>query len=143
MCKKVDIIVVNWNSADMTMKAVAPYFNYITSGICCNLIVVDNGSTEEFTYLFKNKVNKVISNIEILNTKTKLLAIVANERGASEAVVFDAITYLGYPFSISETFGTVARKMSSTALTIWVQEIQTPGYTTPSLRHKSCLSVSC
>ena len=37
-------------------------------------------------------------------SKSKLLAIVANQRGAEEAVVFDEIDYLGYPFSISETF---------------------------------------
>jgi hydroxymethylglutaryl-CoA lyase len=36
--------------------------------------------------------------------KTKLLAIVANQRGAEEALVFDQITYLGFPFSVSETF---------------------------------------
>ena len=47
---------------------------------------------------------EVISKIEILNSKTKLLAIVANERGAGEAVVYDAIHYLGFPFSVSETF---------------------------------------
>jgi len=35
---------------------------------------------------------------------TKLLAIVANMRGAEEASVFDQISYLGYPFSVSETF---------------------------------------
>src|SRR5712672_1184865 len=35
---------------------------------------------------------------------TKLLAIVANIRGAEEASVFDQITYLGFPFSVSETF---------------------------------------
>jgi hydroxymethylglutaryl-CoA lyase len=35
---------------------------------------------------------------------TKLLAIVANQRGAEEASVFDQITYLGFPFSVSETF---------------------------------------
>jgi hydroxymethylglutaryl-CoA lyase len=35
---------------------------------------------------------------------TQLLAIVANERGAHEAASLDGITYLGYPFSISETF---------------------------------------
>jgi hydroxymethylglutaryl-CoA lyase len=34
----------------------------------------------------------------------KLLAIVANTRGAEDAVAFDEITYLGFPFSISETF---------------------------------------
>jgi hydroxymethylglutaryl-CoA lyase len=37
-------------------------------------------------------------------SKSKLLAIVANQRGAEEAVVFDEVDYLGYPFSISETF---------------------------------------
>lgn len=34
----------------------------------------------------------------------KLLAIVANERGAVDAVQYDAIQYLGFPFSVSETF---------------------------------------
>lgn len=42
----------------------------------------------------------------IMNFKkdTKLLAIVANERGAQESVAFPHIDYLGYPFSISESF---------------------------------------
>ncbi|MCC6185552.1 MAG: hydroxymethylglutaryl-CoA lyase [Chitinophagaceae bacterium] len=40
----------------------------------------------------------------ILNDKTKLLAIIANTRGAEEAVQYDEIAYLGFPFSISETF---------------------------------------
>ncbi len=35
---------------------------------------------------------------------TKLLAIIANQRGAEEAVQYDEISYLGFPFSISETF---------------------------------------
>ncbi|HNH67360.1 MAG TPA: hydroxymethylglutaryl-CoA lyase, partial [Bacteroidia bacterium] len=35
---------------------------------------------------------------------TKLLAIIANIRGAEDAVKHQAINYLGYPFSISETF---------------------------------------
>jgi hydroxymethylglutaryl-CoA lyase len=47
---------------------------------------------------------KVIANIKIENSKTKLLAIVANMRGAEEASVFDEINYLGFPFSVSETF---------------------------------------
>ena len=41
---------------------------------------------------------------KIVPGMTKLLAIVVNERGASEASNFDKITYLGYPFSISEVF---------------------------------------
>ncbi len=39
-----------------------------------------------------------------LNDRTKLLAIVANERGAEDASAFDEINYLGYPFSVSEEF---------------------------------------
>jgi hydroxymethylglutaryl-CoA lyase len=39
-----------------------------------------------------------------LNDQTKLLAIVANQRGAEEAVVYDEIGYLGFPFSLSPTF---------------------------------------
>lgn len=47
---------------------------------------------------------EVISNLETGNTKTKLLAIIANTRGAEEASVYDPITHLGFPFSVSETF---------------------------------------
>ena len=46
----------------------------------------------------------VICNLELGETDTKLLAIIANERGANDAVKFDKISYLGFPFSISETF---------------------------------------
>lgn len=46
----------------------------------------------------------VISKIQIPDSGTKLLAILANMRGAEDAVVYDAINYLGFPFSVSETF---------------------------------------
>ncbi len=46
----------------------------------------------------------VVAKLNLENTHTKLLAIVANERGAKEAAAFNQITYLGFPFSISETF---------------------------------------
>jgi hydroxymethylglutaryl-CoA lyase len=46
----------------------------------------------------------VLSKLNLTNAKSKLLAIVANERGAETAAGFDEIHYLGYPFSISETF---------------------------------------
>ncbi|MDA7803844.1 hydroxymethylglutaryl-CoA lyase [Crocinitomix sp.] len=39
-----------------------------------------------------------------LDSPSKLLAIVANKRGAEDACNFDEISFLGYPFSISETF---------------------------------------
>ena len=38
------------------------------------------------------------------SSDTKLLAIVANLRGAEDALKYDRINYIGYPFSISETF---------------------------------------
>lgn len=47
---------------------------------------------------------EVVSSLESGVTNSKLLAIVANLRGAEEASVFDQITYLGFPFSVSETF---------------------------------------
>ncbi len=46
----------------------------------------------------------VIPQLKMNGSKTKLLAIIANTRGAEEAVQYDEITYLGFPFSISETF---------------------------------------
>jgi hydroxymethylglutaryl-CoA lyase len=47
---------------------------------------------------------EVIGQINLQNTKTKLLAIIANTRGAEEAAAFQPIDYLGFPFSISPTF---------------------------------------
>ena len=46
----------------------------------------------------------VLKGLTLNNTNTKLLAIIANTRGAEEAVVYDEISYLGFPFSVSETF---------------------------------------
>ena len=47
---------------------------------------------------------EVVGKLVLGNSVTKLLAIVANLRGAEEAVLFDEITCLGFPFSISPTF---------------------------------------
>lgn len=47
---------------------------------------------------------EVLKGLQVENAKSKLLAIIANERGAQDAVVFDEISYLGFPFSVSETF---------------------------------------
>lgn len=48
--------------------------------------------------------SEVLRNLDLGISKSKLLAIIANERGAEDAVLFDEITYLGFPFSVSETF---------------------------------------
>ena len=46
----------------------------------------------------------IVPQLEIATSETKLLSIIANLRGAQEAVNFEKIHYLGYPMSISETF---------------------------------------
>ena len=47
---------------------------------------------------------EVLSKLDLSKTESKLLAIVANVRGAADASQFEEIDYLGYPFSISENF---------------------------------------
>lgn len=47
---------------------------------------------------------EVLAKLDLENTSSKLLAIVANKRGAEDACNFEEIDYLGFPFSISEQF---------------------------------------
>ena len=47
---------------------------------------------------------EVLKKIDLSSSKSKLLVIVGNERGAKQAVNFDEVSYIGFPFSISETF---------------------------------------
>jgi hydroxymethylglutaryl-CoA lyase len=47
---------------------------------------------------------EVLDQLDLTNTKSKLLAIVANERGGNEAIQYEKIAYIGFPLSISETF---------------------------------------
>ena len=47
---------------------------------------------------------EVIRGLDLTSTKTKLLVIIANLRGAEMACNYDQINYLGFPFSISENF---------------------------------------
>src|SRR4051812_18194344 len=48
--------------------------------------------------------DEVLYKLDLDGTKTKLLAIIANTRGAQEAAAHKHIDYLGFPFSISDTF---------------------------------------
>jgi hydroxymethylglutaryl-CoA lyase len=47
---------------------------------------------------------EVLAGLDLSETKSKLLVIIANKRGAEEAIRFEEISYLGFPLSISETF---------------------------------------
>ncbi len=48
--------------------------------------------------------DEVLAKLDIRKTNTKLLAIIANTRGAVQAASYGSISYLGFPLSISETF---------------------------------------
>lgn len=67
---------------------------------------------------------EVIAQLDLSGTRTRLLAIVANLRGAAEAVTFDEINYLGFPFSVSETFQQRNTNSSIRESLVRVEEIQ-------------------
>lgn len=77
---------------------------YINSLLKCGFDRLDFGSFVSPKAIPQMQDTKTV--LENLNEKgnTRLLAIVANERGAEEASSFGQIDFLGYPFSISETF---------------------------------------
>ncbi len=67
---------------------------------------------------------EVLNGLDLSATNSKLLAIVANVRGAQDAVEFDEINYLGFPFSISETFQLRNTNSTIEESLIRVEEIQ-------------------
>ena len=67
---------------------------------------------------------EVIPQLELNNTKTKLLGIIANTRGAEDAVQYDEVSYLGFPFSISETFQLRNTNKTIAESLMQVEEIQ-------------------
>jgi hydroxymethylglutaryl-CoA lyase len=78
---------------------------YINQLLQCGFHTIDFGSFVSPKAIPQLRdTAEVLSKLDLSSTKSKLLAIVANVRGAEDAVKFDEIAYLGYPFSISETF---------------------------------------
>lgn len=67
---------------------------------------------------------EVLAGLNLSDTSSKLLAIIANKRGAEDAVQFEEIQYLGFPFSISETFQQRNTNSSISESLIRVEEIQ-------------------
>lgn len=76
---------------------------YINTILDCGFDTVDFGS-----FVSPKAIPQLKDTVEVLEglnpSSSKLLAIVANERGAKDAVQFERIDFLGYPFSISEEF---------------------------------------
>lgn len=77
---------------------------YINSILKCNFDTVDFGSFVSPTATPQMRDTADLLNKLELNSSSKLLAIIPNLRGAKDAVQFDQISYLGYPFSVSEEF---------------------------------------
>ena len=77
--------------------------NYLNELLECGFDTLDFGS-----FVSPKAIPQLADTAAVIEkltlNNTKLLAIIANERGAKEAANFEQITYLGYPFSISETF---------------------------------------
>ena len=79
--------------------------NYINSLLRVGFDTIDFGSFVSPKAIPQMADTKeVVANLVLGAGRTKLLAIIANLRGAEEASVFDQISYLGFPFSVSETF---------------------------------------
>lgn len=78
--------------------------NYINTLLKCGFDTIDFGSFVSPKAIPQMRdTAEVLSKLD-LSSPSKLLAIVANERGAEEAVQLEEIDYLGYPFSVSEEF---------------------------------------
>ena len=93
---------------------------FIQSLLDCGFDTIDFGSFVSPKAIPQMKdTSELLSLLDLSSTESQLLAIVANIRGAKDAVMYDQIDYLGYPFSISENF-----QMRNTHKTI-AQSIET------------------
>ncbi|MBL6649670.1 MAG: hydroxymethylglutaryl-CoA lyase [Flavobacteriaceae bacterium] len=79
--------------------------DYLQSVLSVGFDVVDFGSFVSSSVIPQMKdTDYIINNLDTTKTNSKLLSIVANYRGAVDACKYKAISYIGYPFSISEIF---------------------------------------
>ncbi|NQY05267.1 MAG: hydroxymethylglutaryl-CoA lyase, partial [Flavobacteriaceae bacterium] len=93
---------------------------YIQSLLRCGFDTIDFGSFVSPKAIPQMAdTAAVLAGLDLSETTSKLLAIVANVRGANDASQYEPIQYLGYPFSISENF-----QMRNTHKTI-AQSIET------------------
>ena len=98
---------------------------YINSILKCGFDTVDFGSFVSPKAIPQMRdTAQLLDQLDLSATKSKLLAIIANTRGAQDAVEFEEITYLGFPFSISETFQQRNANSSIAESLTRVEEIQ-------------------
>ena len=78
---------------------------YINSILKCGFDTVDFGSFVSPKAIPQMRdTEMVLEGLDLSSSNSKLLAIVANVRGAEDAMNFEEISYIGFPFSISEIF---------------------------------------
>ncbi len=88
-----------------TFIPTAKKIQYIQSLLGCGFHTIDFGSFVSPRAIPQMAdTAEVLSGLDLSKSNSKLLAIVANVRGAQDASAFEEIDYLGYPFSISENF---------------------------------------
>ena len=99
---------------------------YINSLLKVGFDTIDYGSfVSEKAIPQMADTREVTRKLDLAATNTKLLAIVANLRGAIDACMYDEITYLGFPFSVSETFQLRNTNSTISESLNRVEEIQT------------------
>ena len=90
--------IKKWIPTDAKIK-------YVQSLLAVGFDVIDVGSFVSPKAIPQMQdTAEVLRNIDITESKSELLVIVANLRGAIEAVKFDSISYIGFPLSVSENF---------------------------------------
>jgi len=78
---------------------------YIQSLLRCGFDTIDFGSFVSPKAIPQMQdTAEVLAQLDLSKTSSKLLAIIANTKGATEAALYNEIKYLGFPFSISENF---------------------------------------
>ena len=88
-----------------TFIPTAQKVKYIQSLLGCGFDTIDVGSFVSPKAIPQMAdTAEVLSQLDLSKTNSKLLGIVANVRGAEDAVLQEKIDFLGYPFSISENF---------------------------------------
>jgi hydroxymethylglutaryl-CoA lyase len=100
--------------------------NYINSLLKCGFDTIDFGSFVSPKAIPQLRdTAEVLSKLNLNDSSSKLLAIIANERGAIDACNFEEINYLGFPFSVSETFQQRNTNSSIEASLLGLEKIKT------------------
>ena len=110
--------IVNFIPTELKIK-------YINQLLKVGFDTIDFGSFVSHRLVPQLKdTSEVLSSLDLSRTKSKLLSIVANVKGASEACFHNEIDYLGFPLSVSEEFQKRNTNKSIADALISIEKIQ-------------------